>query len=67
MKIFMTLIILSLSTLSFADCDLLIEESNTCIEYTWTEGPYLNVRSERNFSELVVKFFDADDATETAL
>mgnify|MGYP001136141311 CR=1 FL=1 len=67
MRTLFTIILLSLSTFSFAECDLLLEESNTCIEYTWTDGPHLNSRADRKFSELVVKYFDADDATETAI
>lgn len=67
MKALLALLLLTFSAQSFADCDLFLEESNTCIEYTWTNGPHLNSRAERNFSELVVKYFDADDASETAL
>ena len=67
MKAILALMIFSLSTISFANCDVLLEESNTCVSYEWVKGPFLNVGPERNFSELEVKFFDADDITETAI
>lgn len=64
------LLISLLVTFSFgavADCDLYLEEVDTCVEYTWTEGPFLNVGPARDFSELEVKFFAADDVNETAI
>ncbi|PIK15020.1 FixH family protein [Halobacteriovorax sp. JY17] len=67
MNAILALMIFSLSTLSFANCDVFLEESNTCVAYQWTKGPFLNSGAERNFSELEVRFFDADDATETAI
>ncbi len=65
-KIFISLL-LAVSFNSFAECDVFLEEVNTCVEYNWTEGPYLNVGPTRDFSELSVKFFDADDASEAAI
>lgn len=67
MKNILALLFFTLTTSAYADCDLLLAESNTCIEYSWTKGPFLNERQERNFSELIVKFFDAEDTAETAI
>ncbi|OUR98521.1 hypothetical protein A9Q84_03670 [Halobacteriovorax marinus] len=67
MKRIFTLLLLVLTQVSMADCQVLLNKVNTCVDYKWTSGPYLNSRGQRNFSELEVKFFMKDDASESPI
>lgn len=67
MKKLLLSVLLLTSHASMANCDVLLKKVNTCVDYSWTEGPHLNGRGQRNFSTLEVKFFMNGDSTEAPI
>jgi len=67
MKKISILLLLLLSQIALADCQVLLEKVNTCVDYKWTDGPHLNGRGQRNFSTLEVKFFMNEDSSEAPI
>jgi hypothetical protein len=67
MKKILLLILLVTTQASMADCDVLLEKVNTCVDYSWSDGPHLNARGQRNFSTLEVKFFMKGDVLEAPI